>query len=1014
MKYVYSEKRKEVLAVEEGSPVYNAAVKKGMQLFDTEESAEEAIGAAMEAVRGLADGYRIEGDKVLKVPGSEVQGRLDRGEVVYDSEEEANAASHRVGGEGAKEPAPKLRETALRYMDRVYEGDLKKTLDALADGYSMDPLETTDEQRMFITAARRVTGARTDEEVLQALAVYPGLAERLDLEARQKEWHGYAGGPPVKAILAPNLVNRKLSGSGTLSKVVGAAEDAFSLVPRAIRAGIEETMPIADEMTFAERMAVPHELLTAPQAMFTEGLSSIAPGMATEAAGRAGMRFAGRKIPAVSRFLQKQSQLTGATEDLTKAIRGVDDALVLPKGRYVANQAANGVGEGMAFSAHPAMLEATSPDDGAVGRGVFTAAVGTAMGPLGRAAYAITPFGYKAAVRNMSDDVLSPSGRELRSGLGPYERIGSALAADERVLEKGGVPRALAPESESRLRTLTGSVDDIASARDGLETKKYRLFSDFANDLPEAPRRPMDKDEIRSFMFRAEQLGIPEEEASDLLARAQSGIEVPYLEYPGQVDVPAVYAEGPLPEVPVASTVDPEFDGLMVELGLDDASIRELEKEKADPGYVLGLLKRANDESENQALRDAAASDAARMLWEKYHPGESMLNYIPLSEGRTQISEGSFVRDVLDHAHGGWIGGSKDGATNPFIGTPREEEYFEALKLSKALTKRSVEGQRMESVAKYYTDPVARQQALDEYGLGPYRQDPYVSQKLPFANILGSFPQPVEGEKGLAAILSHMPSISVEKHGKPKAVEPTETFAPAYGPGAPVLLDPPRTVEVEGPPVQRYKEELAVDPRDLAKITVWRGLDSKEPGKYIELAQPFSYYGMPDVEFPYDRLRRIDAMLAGLPSQGKEQGYLQKIGQSRLDRLTAIEPYREAVKLQEGINNELGKDYAWDIPAVVAAYRRSQRPSTGTPTTGLVENMLAAKIAEMAPGAAGNVASGVGKSARVSAPAAGAEKAVKHRNTAGDVPQLIVIGKGGLLQAPFTPIKKFKSIEEME
>lgn len=836
MKYVYSEKRKEVLAVEEGSPVYNAAVKKGMQLYDTKEAAEEAVGVAMEAVRGLADGYRIEGDKVLRVPGSEVQGRLDRGEAVYSSEEEANAASHRVGGEVTNEPAPKLRETALRYMDRVYKGDLKKTLDAIDSGYSMDPLETTDEQRMFITAARRVMGARTDEEVLQALDVYPGLAERLDLEARQKEWHGYAGGPPVKAILAPNLVNRKLSGAGTLSKVVGAAEDAFSLVPRAIRAGIEETMPIADEMTFAERMAVPHELLTAPQAMFTEGLSSIAPGMATEAAGKAGLRFAGRKIPAVSRFLQKQSQRTGATEDLTKAIRGVDDALVLPKGRYVANQAAKGVGEGVAFSAHPAMLEATSPDEGAVGRGVFTAAVGTAMGPLGRAAYAITPFGYKAAIRNMSDDVLSPAGRELRSGLGPYERIGSALAADERVLEKGGVPRALAPESESRLRTLTESVGDIESAREGLETKKYRLFSDFAKDLPETPRRPMDKDEIGSFMLRAKQVGIPEEEASDILARAQSGIEVPYLEYPGQVDVPAVYAEGPLPEVPVASTVDAELDALLVELGLDDASLEELSRLKVDPDYVLNPLKKSND----------------------------------------------------------------------------------------------------------------------------------------------------------------------------------ETYTPAYGPGAPVLVEPHRTVEVEGPPVQKYREERVVDPRDLAKVTAWRGLDSKEPGKYIELAQPFSYYGMPDVEFPYDRLRRIDAMLAGLPAQGKEQSYLQKIGQSRLDRLTAIEPYREAVKLQEGINKELGKDYAWDIPAVVAAYRRSQRPSTSTPTAGLVENMIAAKIAKEAPGAARKVASGVGKSARVSAPAAGAEKSVKHREVAGDVPQLVIIGKGGLLQAPFTPVKKFKSVDEMD
>lgn len=968
MKYVYSEKRKEVLAVEEGSPVYDAAVKKGMQLYDTKESAEEAVGVAMEAVHGLADGYRIEGDKVKKVPGSEVQGRLDKGEAVYSSEEEANAASHRVGGEGTKEPAPKLRETApklretaLRYMDRVYKGDLKKTLDALAAGYSMDPLETTDEQRMFITAARRVAGARTDKEVLQALAVFPGLAERLDLEVRQKEWHGYAGGPPVKAILAPNLVNRKLSGSGTLSKVVGAAEDALSLVPRAIRAGIEETMPIADEMTFAERMAVPHELLTAPQAMFTEGLSSIAPGMVTEAAGRAGLRFAGRKIPAVSRFLQKQSQRTGATEDLTKAIRGVDDVLVLPKGRYVANQAAKGIGEGVAFSAHPAMLEATSPDDGAVGRGVFTAAVGTAMGPLGRAAYAASPLGYRSAVRNMAEDVLSPAGKELRNGLGPYERIGSALAADERVLEKGGVPRALARESGSRLRSLTESVGDVASARDGLENKRYRLFSDFAEDLPVQPKRPMDENEIHSFMHRAEQAGIPEEEASNLLVHAKSELQVPYLEYPGQVDVPAVYAEGDLP-----APITPEAPAYGY-WGTEDLSTTD-------------LFNKVADESLPWDERDFYLTMAFARTGKKYTPDVHLADIAP-----DHVIEGSAldrIRWALDNAYKGHLNGES------VIPKKTKRSMFPAEELEAA--RRAVDSYNKAIVEQQRRDALGgHSDMLAEHGV-PEERFPDTHRK---AYIRGG------SAKGLKF---------------PIGREPSDALLQPYGPGAPVIKSPAYSGQMEGPPVQRYREESVVDPRDLAKLTAWHGVESKDPVRYLELAQPFSYYGTFGVELPSNRLRRIDALLAGLPAEGKEQSYLQKIGQSRLDRLTAIEPYREAVKLQQDINRELDEEFAWDIPAAVAAYRRSQRPTVSSPATGLVENMIAAKIAKAAPGAAVNVASGVGKSARVSAPAAGVEKSFKHRGVAGDVPQLIVIGKGGLLQAPFTPIKKFNSIEEMD
>lgn len=993
MKYVYSEKRKEVLAVEEGSPVYDAAVKKGMQLYDTKESAEEAVGVAMEAVHGLADGYRIEGDKVKKVPGSEVQGRLDKGEAVYSSEEEANAASHRVGGEGTKEPAPKLRETApklretaLRYMDRVYKGDLKKTLDALAAGYSMDPLETTDEQRMFITAARRVAGARTDKEVLQALAVFPGLAERLDLEVRQKEWHGYAGGPPVKAILAPNLVNRKLSGSGTLSKVVGAAEDALSLVPRAIRAGIEETMPIADEMTFAERMAVPHELLTAPQAMFTEGLSSIAPGMVTEAAGRAGLRFAGRKIPAVSRFLQKQSQRTGATEDLTKAIRGVDDVLVLPKGRYVANQAAKGIGEGVAFSAHPAMLEATSPDDGAVGRGVFTAAVGTAMGPLGRAAYAVTPFGYKAAVRNMADDVLTPAGRELRNGLGPYERIGSALAADERVLEKGGVPRALAPESGSRLRSLTESVGDIRYARQGLDGKRFKLFSDFANDLPEQPKRPMDKDEINSFMFRAKQAGIPEEEASDLLARSKSELQVPYLEYPGKVYVPDLYAEGPLP-----APITPEAPAYGY-WGTEDLSTTD-------------LFNKVADESLPWDERDFYLTMAFARTGKKYTPDVHLADIAP-----DHVMKGSAldrIRWALDNAYKGHLNGESVIPKK----TKRMSESTYIARKNKA--ERMLQERMLQERSMFPAEELeAARRAVDSYNkaiVEQQRRDALGGH----SDMLAEHGVPEERFPDTHR-KAYIRGGSANGLKFPIGREPSDALLQPYGPGAPVLVEPRHMAESKDPPVQRYREESVVDPMDLAKLTAWHGVESKDPVRYLELAQPFSYYGTFGVELPSDRLRRIDALLAGLPAEGKEQSYLQKIGQSRLDRLTAIEPYREAVKLQQDINRELDEEFAWDIPAAVAAYRRSQRPTVSSPATGLVENMIAAKIAKAAPGAAVNVASGVGKSARVSAPAAGAEKSFKHRDIAGNVPQLIVIGKGGLLQAPFTPIKKFNSIDDMD
>lgn len=518
MKYVYSSKAKKVLAVESGSALEKQAIARGLTLFDSYEEAEGAVQQANAPASG-PEGYVIDkAGKVKRIAGELYNKAVARGVIIYDDLATAQAAAAPAADssdaketERASQPISGLRENALAYLDRLYEGDLGRDMARIAAGEKMAE-GTTDAQKRFITMARAVSAARTDDEVREAMSSVPEIAARRELDFKQKNWHrGGAEGPPGKAIIAPNLTYRTQRGSGAVSKGLGVAEDLFSIVPRVLRAGAEELTSSSDDKTFAERMAVPHELLSAPQAMFTEGLSSIAPGIATERAGVAIGNAVANVIPYANRaraFLHGKQGLIA--ESVTDAVRNLDLPEKISRGAYAGRQTLKGLGEGAAYSAHPVALELTSPDEGSTARAALTGALGLGSGAAARAGLGALTYGSK--VRSLSPEILTPAGREMRYGNGPMERIGAAISADERLLDRHGVPKALSRGSESQLAPLDQAVRDISSARTELEDRAADIFLKYGDRLPEGFKdQQLTPDMAHRLGYDIEKFGLPEE-----------------------------------------------------------------------------------------------------------------------------------------------------------------------------------------------------------------------------------------------------------------------------------------------------------------------------------------------------------------------------------------------------------------------------------------------------------------------------------------------------------------------
>lgn len=1186
VKYVYSSKAKKVMAVESGSALEKQAIARGLTLFDSEEEAKGAVQQAS-APAGEPEGYVIDkAGKVKRIAGELYNKAADRGVVIYDDLATAQAAAAPTAGssdakepERASQPISGLRENALAYLDRLYEGDLGRDMARIAAGEKMAE-GTTDAQKRFITMARAVSAARTDDEVREAMASVPEIAARRELDFKQKNWHrGGAEGPPGKAIIAPNLTYRTQRGSGTVSKGFGVAEDLFGLVPRVLRAGAEELTSSADDMTFAERMAVPHELLSGPQAMFTEGLSSIAPGFATEKAGITIGNAAANVIPYANRaraFLHgKQGRIA---ESVTDAVRNLDLPEKISRGAYAGRQAIKGLGEGAAYSAHPVALELTSPDEGSTSRAILTGALGLGSGAAARAGLGALNYGFK--VRSLDPDILTPAGREMRYGNGPMERIGAAVSADEKLLDKKGVPKALSKGSESQLAPLDQAVKDISSARAQLEDRASDIFLKYGDRLPEGfENRQLTPEMAHRLSYDIEKYGLPEELGAitkflseEYKAKVKPG-ELPEeaFSYPGaayqypraedlnprifpepvvSLEYPAPLKELKFPEPivgeravdprtategwPVGNTAAERLANYRLQHGaggylprtLNGEFIGNVEDavthlpEGNPPGTIMEPHRAWNaketdptdfypDRSweivpprllpkelpppttyeKTQLMADLAYADGPspiternryrrdenvfgvlndwRMMreydnsyaeavreWDQKYAADEAAARAALAKAKPGSPQAKKAQEKLDAAlaRRGGVNGSEYGIHHPSIfpaddGTPVEAylrhpsvvkqierpsdrpEYGQAVfpeqgppelvqRLDEAEkrvaefkeTYNSKEQKFREKHPYPDSDDIDEEEAWDEALEAAIEGDPEWKKAKELWN--------EEGRKQYSAKNSLDSAMAI-----PRYIQWPEQLIDIPREGPPELLElpvagPPRQVSVpaEGPPMIPLDQIVRYDApsrKSAAEIVASHGFGEENAEDYLKVAQPLTHYGEKFDRFPSDEFSTVRDILKQLPAPGKEEEYLRNIGRSRLERSTGIEPFRNALDLQSRVNKELGQEYAWDVPSVVAAYRQRLTPGRAALDMNAVLPFSAAAALHGGKQAAGLAKSAAGGVIAYS-PAAAARQETRYGKASANVPTLRIIGKGGIVEDPFVVKKKWDSIDDMK
>lgn len=1191
VKYVYSSKAKKVLAVESGSALEKQAIARGLQLFDSFEEAEGAVQQAS-APAGEPEGYVIDkAGKVKRIAGELYNKAVARDVIIYDDLATAQAAVAPAAGssdakepERASQPISGLRENALAYLDRLYEGDLGRDMARISAGEKMAE-GTTDAQKRFITMARAVSAARTDDEVREAMASVPEIAARRELDFKQKIWHrGGAEGPPGKAIIAPNLTYRTQRGSGAVSKGLGVAEDLFSLVPRVLRAGAEELTSSADDMTFAERMAVPHELLSAPQAMFTEGLSSAAPGFATEKAGIATGNAVANVIPYANRARAllhgKQGRIA---ESVTDAVRNLDLPEKISRGAYAGRQALKGLGEGAAYSAHPVALELTSPDEGSTARAILTGALGLGSGAAARAGMGALMYGPK--VRSLSPDILTPAGREMRYGNGPMERIGAAVSADEKLLDKKGVPKALSKGSESQLAPLDQAVKDISSARTELEDRASDIFLKYGDRLPEGfENRQLTPEMAHRLSYDIEKYGLPEElgaiakfRSEEYEAKVKPG-ELPEeaFAYPGvgyqypkaedlnprifpepeiSLEYPAPLTEMKFPEPIVGErAIDPRtttegwpagntaaerlanyrmqrgaggwlpYDMNGSPLGTLDDVVYPL-PEGNPPGTVMKPYKAWNakdtdpveyypDRSwrivspkdlpkelpppttyeKTQLMADLAYAGGPSPLTEKWRNrhDENVFGVLRYWSSMQEYADryAEVVR-TADQKYAADEAAARAALEKAKPGSPQAKKA--QAKLDAALARKGgllgreydlhhpsifpagdgtpeMAYLRHPSVVKQIDIPSDR----PEYGqaIFPEQGPPELVQRLDEADKLEAGLRETKGPKEREFEEEHpYPDLddfdgreaydaareaAIEGDPEWKKAEEMYTEAlhrryaakrsldsamsiPRYIPwpeqlvdipreGPPQLLElpvagPPRQVSipVEGPPmiplnqIVRYE---APSRKSAAELVASHGFGKENAEDYLKVAQPLTHYGEKFDRLPSDEFSTVRDILKQLPAPGKEEEYLRNIGRSRLERSTGIEPFRNALDLQSRVNNELGKEYAWDVPSVVAAYRQRLTPGMAALDMNSVDMNAVLPFSAAATMSVGKNAAGLAKKATrggaTHAPAAGARQETRYGKATANVPALQIIGKGGIIEDPFMPVIKWDSIDDMK
>lgn len=332
----------------------------------------------------------------------------------------------------------KFKKAAMEALASIYSGDAQGMINAIAEGkVPSSPL--SDEQRKFYNVAKAIISEDHSVDNLEKRLAkddsrFSKFARNL---ATRKTW--YEGNKPSsQEVFFPNLSARQRAGRGVVSKGIGALEDVMTLPTRAASSGLTELLPQGIETTFAENMARPVELSNAPEKFFDFTLSSIAPGKL--------LSSAGKSVGKLTNLLKAPS--------FASEVANVGGPLTTSTFKDVLKGAVGGVGEGLAYSAFPAAVEATSTSDDALknaaltlGGGVLT---GGASGAVAPSMSALTSkiFG------QTNPRLLTPFGEEIASGYNTAKRLEESI---------GRGPLKSPSEQRKTLETVGSQLDDIAS-----------------------------------------------------------------------------------------------------------------------------------------------------------------------------------------------------------------------------------------------------------------------------------------------------------------------------------------------------------------------------------------------------------------------------------------------------------------------------------------------------------------------------------------------------------------------
>ncbi len=329
------------------------------------------------------------------------------------------------------------KKAAMEALASIYSGDAQGLINAIVEGKV--PSSLSDEQRKFYNVAKTIiTEDHSVDNLEKRLAKddsrFSKFARNL---ATRKTW--YEGDKPSsQEVFFPNLAARQKAGSGVLSKGVGALEDVMTLPTRAVTSGLTELLPQGRETTFAENMARPVELSNAPEKFADFTLSSILPGKALSGSGKAiGKAVNVLKAPS---FATKVKDVGGpvTTSTVKDILKGV----------------AQGAGEGLAYSAFPAAVEATSTSDDALENAALTLGGGVLTGgAFGAVAPSMSALTSKITGQT-NPRLLTPFGKEIASGHNTAKRLEESI---------GRQPLKSPSEQRKTLKTVKSQLGDIAT-----------------------------------------------------------------------------------------------------------------------------------------------------------------------------------------------------------------------------------------------------------------------------------------------------------------------------------------------------------------------------------------------------------------------------------------------------------------------------------------------------------------------------------------------------------------------